>query len=265
MAKKAKKRQNKLQMKWIITLVIAVALVVVLGLLKNNIPQSPKTQSGYQTYQSPTYGFTIEHPSSWEIRNDTQVFENGDSIAFRKTGQTQKEQTELTDGAQVVVSKPFTINSELTTWVQENFNNQSEFSKTTINDRTYQKIYTCGLGCMTFYYTTINEKIYGVAVFADGSDKEKMVYENATIYMLKSLQFTNTHNGSLSEDEAVAKVKVLPEVVDYLKRVPNGLVAVNGEDDNGYMVQVYEAKDGHTATFNWYNIDKSTGSIEKQF
>lgn len=69
----------------------------------------------------------------------------------------------------------------------------------------------------------------------------------------------------ISEKEAVATVKTLPEVTDYLKRVPNGLVAVNGEEDNVYLVQVYEFKNGHTATFNWYKVDKTTGAVEKQF
>lgn len=75
----------------------------------------------------------------------------------------------------------------------------------------------------------------------------------------------NFETGAISKEDAVAKVKELPEVVDYLKRVPNGQVLVNGEDNNRYMVQVYEAKDGHTATFNWYNVDKTTGEVKKEF
>lgn len=69
----------------------------------------------------------------------------------------------------------------------------------------------------------------------------------------------------LSKKEAIAKVKTLPQITDYLKKVPNGLVVVNGEEDNAYLVQVYEFKDGHTATFNWYKVDKTTGEIEKEF
>ncbi len=69
----------------------------------------------------------------------------------------------------------------------------------------------------------------------------------------------------LYQDDAVAKVKSLPEVIDYLKRIPNGLVAVNGEEDSTYIVQVYEFKDNHTATFNWYTVDKTTGEVKKEF
>lgn len=70
---------------------------------------------------------------------------------------------------------------------------------------------------------------------------------------------------TVSKEQAVAKVKTLPEVVDYLKKVPNGIISVNGEEDNAYLVQVYEFKNDHTATFNWYKVNKTTGEIEKQF
>lgn len=72
-------------------------------------------------------------------------------------------------------------------------------------------------------------------------------------------------NGVISKENAVTKIKALPEVKDYLKRVPNGQVLVNGEENNSYLIQVYEFKDGHTATFNWYKVDKETGDIEKEF
>lgn len=75
---------------------------------------------------------------------------------------------------------------------------------------------------------------------------------------------TKTSN-SLTKEEVITKVKALPEVTDYLKRVPSGLVEVNGEEDNVYLVQVYEFKDGHTATFNWYKVDKTTGEVKKEF
>lgn len=80
-----------------------------------------------------------------------------------------------------------------------------------------------------------------------------------------SLLENNAKNGSISKEEATAKVKALSEVIDYLKRVPNGLVLVNGEEDNAYLVQAYEIKEGHTATFNWYKVNKSTGEVKKEF
>ncbi len=252
--------------KWIIILSVTIVLVALFGLFKNNVSQSTQPKTGYQTYQNPIYGFNLEYPTQWEIRTDTQVFENGDEIAFGISGPSQKKNTELTDGAQVAIAKPFTIKTDLITWIKEYFPPQAKVSKMTLTQIPFESVENCSrLGCMTYYYTLINNQVFGVAIFAEGPNKDKMVYENATLYMLKSLSFEKTNKSMVSEEQAIAKVKSLPEVIDYLKRVPNGLVAVNGEEDNSYLVQVYEITNRHTATFNWYNVDKTTGAVEKQF
>lgn len=262
----AKKKQNKLQTKWIFVLGIAAVILAGFGLLKNNTSQPKQQETSYQTYQNSTYGFSIEYPQSWETRNNTQVFENGDAIAFGIDGPTQKKQTELTDGAQVAIAKPFYITTDLATWLKSYFNTEAKFSQMTLTKYPFEAVENCtNLGCMTYYFVMVNKKVYGIAVFTQGPDKDKMIYENTTLYMLKSLKFDNVENGIISKENAVAKVKNLPEVIDYLKRVPNGIISVNGEEDNAYLVQVYELKNDHTATFNWYSVDKSTGVVEKQF
>ena len=74
-----------------------------------------------------------------------------------------------------------------------------------------------------------------------------------------------TESSLVTKEVAIIKVKDLPEVKDYLNRVPQGIVAVNGEEDTSYMIQVYEIKDGHTATLNWYTVNKTTGEVRKEF
>lgn len=262
----AKGKKTKTRWWWIVIPIVAIIFFVFYGSSKNNTPQSQLSSTGYLVYQDPTYNFSIKYPQAWETRGNTQVFENGDAVAFGISGPTQKENTELTDGAQVAISKPFSIDTDLATWTKDYFNNQAEFSQMTLVKYPFERVYDCSnLGCMTYYFTVINDKVYGIAVFAQGKDSEKMVYENTILYMLKPLQFGNSENKAASKEKAVATVKALPEVIDYLKRVPTGLVAVNGEENNTYMVQVYEFKNGHTATFNWYNVDKTTGAVEKQF
>src|SRR3990170_5108193 len=71
----------------------------------------------------------------------------------------------------------------------------------------------------------------------------------------------------ISPEEAVEKVKSRKEVIDYLKRVPNAIIqaqSTTGEEDS-YRIQVYEVKDGHTATFNWYTVDKKTVEVVAEF
>ena len=74
-----------------------------------------------------------------------------------------------------------------------------------------------------------------------------------------------TGSSKITSDQALAAVKNLSEVKEYLKRVPNGKVEVDNESEGEYNVHVYEIKNGHTATFNWYNVDPKTGKAQAQF
>ncbi|MDO8486861.1 MAG: hypothetical protein Q7S45_01000 [Candidatus Curtissbacteria bacterium] len=69
----------------------------------------------------------------------------------------------------------------------------------------------------------------------------------------------------ITSEQAVASVKNLPEIQDYLKRVPNGKIEVDSGDESEYSVHVYEIKDGHTATFNWYSVNIKDGKVKPQF
>ncbi|MBI2338417.1 hypothetical protein HYU95_04505 [Candidatus Daviesbacteria bacterium] len=69
----------------------------------------------------------------------------------------------------------------------------------------------------------------------------------------------------ISPQLAVENVKKLPEVQQYLKDVPNGKVEVDNELEGEYNVHVYEVKDGHTATFNWYRVSIKSGEVRSEF
>lgn len=261
----AKKKQNKLT-KWLVIFLAAIAVFAAYSFSKNSVPQSQQSSTRYQVYADPAFGFRIEYPQAWKIRKDTQVFENGDAIAFRISGPTQKKYTELTDSAQLAVSKPFAIDTDLATWIKSYFSPQAKFSKLPLNNYNFEAVEDCGyMMCMRYYFIKIGGQIYGVALYADGTNAEKASRENALLYMLKSLRFNGSEDASVTKETAISKVKALPEVMDFLKRVPNGQVAVNGEENNLYLIQVYEVTNGHTATFNWYRVDKTSGEVEKEF
>lgn len=73
------------------------------------------------------------------------------------------------------------------------------------------------------------------------------------------------HPTGVTAKQAVENVKKLPEVQDYLKRVPSGRVEVDNELEGEYNIRVYEIKDGHTATFNWYRVSIKSGEIRPEF
>lgn len=70
-----------------------------------------------------------------------------------------------------------------------------------------------------------------------------------------------------ARNTAVAKVSALPEVSEYLRSVPSGRVVLDHEDreTNSYVIHVFEVVDNHTATFNWYTVDKTTLAITNDF
>jgi len=63
--------------------------------------------------------------------------------------------------------------------------------------------------------------------------------------------------------KATTAVSALPEVQEYLRSVPSGQVVIDHEDreTNSYLIHVYEVKDGHTASFNWYEVNKTSLKI----
>ena len=69
----------------------------------------------------------------------------------------------------------------------------------------------------------------------------------------------------ISREMAVENIKKLPEVQEYLKNVPNGKVEVDNELAGEYNVHVYEVKNGHTATFNWYRVSIKSGEVKSEF
>jgi len=74
------------------------------------------------------------------------------------------------------------------------------------------------------------------------------------------------------EQETLQKIKTLPEVAAFVTELEqHGKKASFRVDDqeNEWSVQVYEivARDGesHTATFNWYRVNKKSGAVDKEF
>jgi hypothetical protein len=78
----------------------------------------------------------------------------------------------------------------------------------------------------------------------------------------------------VSADEAIAKVKALPEVAEWIANVTKAggspHIDMDSEDAVAYTVHVYEVvkEEGdipsHTATMGWFTVDKGTGEVKQQ-
>jgi len=79
---------------------------------------------------------------------------------------------------------------------------------------------------------------------------------------------------AVSGDEAIGKVKALPEVAEWIANVTKAggspHIDIDSEDAAAYTVHVYEVVKGegdtpsHTATMGWFTVDKGTGEVKQQ-
>lgn len=69
---------------------------------------------------------------------------------------------------------------------------------------------------------------------------------------------------SVDENKALKTIAEQEEVKNYLKEVPNGKIALDhfDKETNSYVFQIFEVKNGHTNTFNWYEVNKENGELK---
>lgn len=72
-------------------------------------------------------------------------------------------------------------------------------------------------------------------------------------------------SGEVTKEDAIAKIKAQSEVVQYLQEVPRAHVVVDSFDTTLYRIHVFEVINNHTATFNWYTVNKKSGEVKKEF
>ena len=149
-------------------------------------PQSPAPSAGqtaeqldWKAYENKQYNVSFKYPPSWSVIPSTQAFENGDLVTVQFIGKTQQQNTELYDGARFVVMIPQPTNLDLNSWVNTKHGTTvsgtpPQISDMEINGVPFKKVYECGLGCFTYYYTVTGRQVYGISVFADGPQKVEL-------------------------------------------------------------------------------------------
>src|SRR3989344_9485113 len=142
-------------------------------------PDTTSTQSDWKTVENNRYNISFKYPPSWSVNPSSQVFENGDLVAVQFIGKTQTDQTELFDGARFIVMVPQQTSLDLNSWVNSKHGSNvsgtpAQISSRIINGVTFTKVYECGLGCFTYYYTVIRGQVYGVMVSAAGPQQVEL-------------------------------------------------------------------------------------------
>lgn len=135
----------------------------------------------------------IKYPRDWITEDNTQVFSEGDLFSVKIIGKSQKTSTELYDDAGLTIGVPIETNKDLLTWVKEyypikNINDKPNvFTEEKIGLLHFQKVYTCGLGCFTYYNIKHNNNVYKIMIFAEGPNKSN--YLTILNLMLSTFKF----------------------------------------------------------------------------
>lgn len=159
----------------------------------------PPTESDiaeWSTFISEDFGISVKYPPDWE-KKEGQSFENGDLFGVMIMGETQREGTELYDGAIFAIATPIKVEDEYKIWAKDYYTRSHldesqplEFSTETINGVEYLKVYTCGLGCFTYYITEKDNYVYQVMVTAVGPGEE--AYQQTIDKIIATLVFEHT-------------------------------------------------------------------------
>ena len=88
------------------------------------------------------------------------------------------------------------------------------------------------------------------------------------IAVITVIVWFSVRDSNIIEQEALQKVQALSEVKEFIAELEaNGKAASFNIEDRGdsWSVQVYDIVvqngDPHTATFNWYKVDKTNGIL----
>lgn len=158
----------------------------------NKVPKLGET-SDWKLYKNTN--FEIKYPNNWSLVENTKtLFENGETVTFSIVGKTQKQNTELYDAAYLAISKPIYMQKDLQSYLQERYGKEDvngylvEYSEEIINGISYQKVFSCGLGCFNRYFTKRGDNIFGFILYFSGPDRE--IHEQNLVNMLHTFKFT---------------------------------------------------------------------------
>lgn len=142
-------------------------------------------------------------------------------------------------------------------------------------------------GATAFAATGMNINVVAkkLAIYMDGAKKttaDAFIYKGTTYVPIKSAGTAIGKQVGLYGDNLYIGKQPSPKVnADQAVKLVNDkygpfnpvyTVEVDHESQTTYTVHVYEividdpvTKEGHTATFNWYDVDKYTGKITPMF
>lgn len=209
-----------------------------------------------------------------EDMSDWETYTNGIiTIKYPQSFTLKENQTLSTDGTKVDQNNTLTILSSDNDYSIEislspddrisceylNLTDPSKINVAGIASNIFENT-PCGPLGSTLIFSTDEEKYFQIVIETNTPYSE---IQSEVSQIFSTFEFTNDH---ITEDDAAKMVREREEVQAYMNRMPANSVHIATTDrETYYLVQIYETKDMHTNTFNWYEVDKKTGEITPTF
>ena len=81
------------------------------------------------------------------------------------------------------------------------------------------------------------------------------------LFFTKNTTKTSSANKEVQISKTREKLLEYPKVKSYLNSTKNGRLDFDQEDRTSYVFHLYEFKNGHISTVDWFYVNKSTGEI----
>lgn len=209
--------------------------------------------ANWQTYTNLQYNFVFNYPL------DFSITENDNTSAKQYIVNLTKDSETISLDIQFLTS-PISQNYLGFIPASSKLINGLEWAM--IEDQTYCDAGDCS-GPFTVYQTIKDNTRYAF-----------IIYQNSSIetlnQILSTFRFTDQANTPIDRTQATEFVKNQSEVKQWLtlfktdsQSTPH--VVVEDEDAARFTVRVYESFPDHLATFNWYYVSKTTGTVTKEF
>ncbi len=280
---------NQKQLLLGVLIIILAAILAVAGYLVykqfNTSREQVSGQSetaGWKTYTNSQYGFEIKYPANWkfDLRGQEEPV-----FSFYKEGEmplvpTHANMTQVSIfprglGVEGPLGEPTKVDKDLTGASEKVV---LEYRLTNGQVRGYGIYFDNAPGAWDasagFIWAEVKtENLQTTTV--NGLPKVEVSGEtnpedlNTILKILSTFKFTNS--ADISKQDAVNLVRDLPEVQAWLRNYKvtdtpvKPIIEVDHETETVYVVHVYEINGDHTATHNWYDVDKKTGNIKAEF
>lgn len=257
--------------KWLVAFLL-ILIIVIAGVyfFRDKIDN----KSGWRIHENVKQGYTISLPKSWTreaVEGAAEVFWSPDKRAYVAVQFIADPRLMEEDGEEKMIGE-----------IRESFRKDPDYKLSSFRSRFEKEMPepATASGYLAQGYLNYQKERFVFQEYAVQIGDEEILAVIRGAMMEGAVkdheetveEIMGSFNPVAGRREAIALVKKQKEVKEYegrLKKVGSKATFAVTDDGESWLVQVYEVveqgEEAHTATFNWYRVNKETKKITKEF